>query len=74
MYILRNTQVTLWYNKVSNNDAYYKTQVSCGASNHIPTHISSQGIPLKCYTVKCYSSIPEVTGSYIYCEEQTENE
>ena len=57
----------------SYNDAYYKTEVPSGASNHIPVNlylISIQGIPLKCYIVKRYASIPEVTGSYhlYYCK------
>ena len=40
------------------------------AYNHIPTDyhsislLISQQIPLKCYTVRCYSDISEITGSY----------
>ena len=46
-------------------DTYSKIDVSFEACNHIPTdlHIRSQGIPLKCYTVRCYTSTSEVTGS-----------
>ena len=63
----------------SYNDAYYKTEVPSGASNHIPVNlylISIQGIPLKCYTFKCYTSIPEVAGSYhlYYCKIMYDND
>ena len=50
---------------------YHKTEVPSSAYNHIPVDLYSiQGIPLKRYTVRCYTSIPKATGSIHYCKEQ----
>ena len=54
------------------NDTYSESDASFKACNHIPTdlHILSKGIPLKCYTVRCYTGVSEVPGSCHYGKDK----